>query len=138
MSGIKLSFTEFKKLMQTVAEGWNKGDARKAADCFHEQATYMEPPDKQLYKGREELFRFFGANSQMSMTWHSLSFNEETQVGMGEYTFQITRPNHGVAVVEIAEGKIKFWREYQWSGDLSFEDFISDRNKEFEWTIKNL
>src|SRR4029434_8709595 len=56
----KITAKEFERLMQLVAEGWNKGDARKAADCFTENAIYSEPPDKQLYKGRAELFKFFG------------------------------------------------------------------------------
>ena len=48
----KITAMEFDRLMQLVADGWNKGDARKAADCFTESAIYSEPPDKQLYKGR--------------------------------------------------------------------------------------
>ncbi len=59
----KLSASEFEKLMQTVAEGWTEGDARKAADCFTEQAIYTEPPDKQIYKGRDALFKFFGGGA---------------------------------------------------------------------------
>ncbi len=38
--------------METVAAGWNAGDARKAADGFTEDALYLEPPDKQFYAGR--------------------------------------------------------------------------------------
>ena len=38
----------FERLMQLLADSWNKGDARKAADCFAEDAIYSEPPDKQL------------------------------------------------------------------------------------------
>jgi SnoaL-like domain len=72
----EITAKEFERLMQLVAEGWNKGDARKAADCFTENAIYSEPPDKQLYKGRAELFKFFGGNegrkSAMKMTWHHL------------------------------------------------------------------
>jgi SnoaL-like domain len=69
-----ITAAKFQTLMQAVADGWSEGNARKAADCFTEDAIYTEPPDKQLYKGREALFKFFGGNegdkSQMKMTWH--------------------------------------------------------------------
>ena len=47
--------TEFERMMQTIADGWNEGNARKAADCFSMDAIYSEPPEKQLYHGRDEL-----------------------------------------------------------------------------------
>ncbi len=46
--------------MQTIADGWNEGDARKATDCFSGDAIYVEPPEKQLFHGRTELYEFFG------------------------------------------------------------------------------
>jgi hypothetical protein len=57
---MKISTDEFERLMQTVAEGWNEGNATKATDCFSEDASYVEPPDKQLYHGRAQLYEFFG------------------------------------------------------------------------------
>jgi hypothetical protein len=57
-----ITAAKFQTLMQTVADGWSEGNARKAANCFTADAIYTEPPDKQLYKGREELFKFFGGN----------------------------------------------------------------------------
>ncbi len=77
----------FRRLMQTIADGWNEGDARKAADCFAEDATYTEPPGKQVYHGRAALYQFFGGDSgpqsPMHMTWHHLVFDEETRIGAG-------------------------------------------------------
>jgi hypothetical protein len=73
----------FEKLLYRVAEGWNEGDARKAADCFATDAVYIEPPDRQLYRGREALYEFFGGisgrASPMTMTWHHLLFDETRQ-----------------------------------------------------------
>ena len=57
---MKSTIQQFEQLMQTVADGWTEGNARKAADCFSEAAIYMEPPEKQLYHGRAELYEFFG------------------------------------------------------------------------------
>lgn len=115
--------------MQTVAAGWNEGNARKAADCFSEDAIYIEPPDKQLYHGRAELHEFFGGDAgtdvPMKMTWHHLAFNVEEQVGFGEYTFQMHRRYHGIVVVKIETGRIQRWREYQYRSALDWEQFTS-------------
>ena len=40
---MKFNLEEFRQLMQTVADGWNEGDAHKAADCFSQDAVYVEP-----------------------------------------------------------------------------------------------
>jgi SnoaL-like domain len=124
----KITVIEFERLMQLVADGWNKGDARKAADCFTENAIYSEPPDKQLYKGRTELFKFFGGNegrkSAMKMTWHHLVFNEQEQIGAGEFTFEFGSKVHGVTMIKVAEGKISHWREYWYESALDWEKFI--------------
>jgi ketosteroid isomerase-like protein len=115
--------------MQIVADGWNEGDSRKAADCFSEDAVYVEPPDKQLYHGRAELYEFFGGDSgadlPMKMSWHHLAFNEQEQVGFGEYTFEMHGRYHGIVVVQLATGLIKNWREYQYRTELNWEAFTS-------------
>jgi hypothetical protein len=126
---MRLTFEEFEHLMQTVARGWNEGKARKSADCFSEDAIYVEPPDKQLYHGRAELYEFFGGDQgpemPMKMTWHHLAFDEQDQVGFGEYTFQMHGLYHGIVVVKIESGLIKQWREYQYRTELSWEEFSS-------------
>lgn len=117
----------FAHLMQTVADGWNEGDARKAADCYSQNATYTEPPDKQVYEGRNALYNFFGAdkkpNPPMKMVWHHLAFNEEDQIGFGEYTFEMNHRYHGIVVVKIENGKIANWREYQYPSTLPWDQF---------------
>ena len=127
----EFSTADFEKLLYQVAEGWNEGNARKAADCFTTDAIYIEPPDRQLYKGREALYEFFGGSSgrasPMTMTWHHLLFNEAKQTGVGEYTFAYKgRKAHGLVIVQIAEGKIRRWREYQYRSELTWEEFIGE------------
>ena len=126
---MKLTYKEFERLMHTVSDGWNEGNARKAADCFGEGAVYAEPPDKQLYGGREQLYEFFGGASgtdlPMHMTWHHLAFNEEEQIGFGEYSFKLHSQYHGIVVVRIKSGLIKQWREYQYRSELNWEEFSS-------------
>lgn len=126
----KLSASEFEKLMQTVAEGWTEGDARKAADCFTEQAIYTEPPDKQIYKGRDALFKFFGGDEgrkeQMKMTWHHLVFDEKRQVGAGEFTFEYGGKVHGMVIIKVTNKKISNWREYWYESALDWEQFTGE------------
>ena len=119
---------EFRAVMNTLARAWSEGDARRAADCFTEDAVYIEPPDKQIYRGREALYRFFGGDAgrpgQMTMRWHHLAFDEESQIGFGEFSFTYGSTVHGVAVVRLREGKIANWREYWYESDLSWDEFI--------------
>jgi hypothetical protein len=125
-----LTSDEFATLMQTVAAGWNEGDARKAANCFTEDAIYTEPPDKQKYKGREALFKFFGGDQgrkdQMKMTWHHLIFDETKQTGAGEFTFEYGGKVHGMVIIKITGGKISNWREYWYESPLDWEQFMGE------------
>lgn len=119
----------FKQLLSKVAEGWNTGDAKAAADCFSNDAVYIEPPDQQLYEGRDELYEFFGGDEgradPMQMTWHHLVFDEAKQIGTGEYTFAYKgRLSHGIVIVQISSGKIRRWREYQYRSRTKWIDFI--------------
>jgi uncharacterized protein (TIGR02246 family) len=118
---------EFRTLMNTIAQAWNTGDARKAADCFTEDARYTEPPDKQVHLGRADLFQFFGGGRKveppMRMEWHHIAFDEEQQVGFGEYTFQGNSRYHGIVVVKLRAGQISNWREYQYKSDQAWPEF---------------
>ncbi len=127
--------------MQTIAQGWNTKNAKMATDCFTDNAAYIEPPDKQFFKGKKELYEYFGGDNGFDMTlqWQNLFFDEEKQTGIGEYTFEFNNLiHHGVAIVELENGKIKHWREYDTTGDLSYEDFIKIDGKTFAFTIKEL
>lgn len=122
----------FRALLQTVADAWNRGDPRAAADCFAPDAIYMEPPDAQRYDGREALFAFFRGDGSraraMSMTWHHAAYDPDRGLGFGEYTFSLPGrfTAHGVAVVTIRDGLIATWREYQYRSDLPFEGFAGE------------
>ncbi len=128
---------EFHKLMQTVADGWNTRDPKKSVECFTDDAIYMEPPNKQLIRGKDNLFTYFDSPKPMNLFWHNLMFDEKKQVGSGEFTFTMEgrEDNHGVVVVELRDGKIRFWREYYQISNLSFANFISTENKEFEYML---
>lgn len=117
---------QFESLMNTVAAAWNEGDARKAADCYTEDALYTEPPDRQVYRGREALHEFFRGVKPAPptrMAWHHLAFDAQRQIGFGEYTFHGNSRYHGIVVVRLRDGKISNWREYQYKSDLPWEEF---------------
>ena len=120
----------FTALLEALASAWNEGDAARAADCFTPDAVYLEPPAKQLYRGRQALFEFFGGNEgrpgQMSMRWHHLAFSPETQVGFGEFSFTYGTTAHGVAVVRLRDGKIANWREYWYESELPWAEFVRE------------
>lgn len=127
--GVKITQHEFIQLLNGVSEGWNSNNAEAAAACFTKDAVYIEPPDQQLYRGRDELFEFFGGEegraTPMHMTWHYLVFDEASQVGTGEYTFAYKgRLTHGIVIVQVAGGKIRRWREYQYRSTQAWADFI--------------
>ena len=122
------SAREFQALLRNLAEAWNSGESRRAAECFTEDAIYTEPPDKQVYRGREALFRFFGGAAgrpgQMTMRWHHLAFDPDTQIGFGEFSFRYGTTVHGIAVVRLRQGKIANWREYWGESTLPWDQFI--------------
>ena len=74
------------------------------------------------------LFEFFGGDQPpeppMSMTWHHLAFDEASQVGFGEYTFQLGQRYHGIVIVKLSAGLISNWREYQYKSALSWQEFV--------------
>ena len=129
MGNLTLRAFEFEILMQTIADGWNEGDAQKAANCFSVDAVYVEPPDKQVYRSRTELYEFFGGDQgpdlPMYMTWHHLAFNEAEQVGFGEYSFQMHGKYHGIVIVKLENGLVKSWREYQYKTVLAWDEFAA-------------
>jgi hypothetical protein len=120
--------TEFREILDHVAVGWNGGRPEMAAGCFAETAVYLEPPDRQQYRGRAELLAFFAASVQPAradrMRWHTMAFDSARQTGFGEYTYRGRRNNHGVAVVQLERGLIRSWREYQYGSTLDWEAFV--------------
>lgn len=123
----RLDAHRFAVLMQTVADGWNHGDAMLAASCFAENAVYSSPPSTP-HLGRKDLYQWFGGahgrEMPMHMTWHHLLFDPAQQVGVGEYTFRYRIQGHGLVIVKISNGLIANWREYEVESSLPWDDFI--------------
>jgi ketosteroid isomerase-like protein len=117
---------EFADLMHTVARAWTEGDPHAAAACFAEDVVYVEPPDRQIYRGRAEVLELSTSDTPMSMQWHHLAFDGATGVGFGEYTFRGRRQYHGIVIVRVEDGKIARWREYQYQDDSAWREFVGD------------
>jgi ketosteroid isomerase-like protein len=121
---VSVDHDAFVRLMQTIADGWNTGDTERALACFADDAVYMEPPDEQRYEGRAELYDFFGGHNPppMRMEWHHLVVDGD--IGVGEYTYRGNRQYHGLVIVQLWNGVIARWREYQVESSQSWEAFV--------------
>jgi len=139
-TGNEITEVEFQKLMKNIGEGWSTQNTEKALSSFDEDAIYMEPPNNQYFRGHRQLKPYFDKlTSVHKMEFHNLWFNSKTQSGTGEFTFSYGTDTStvGVVVVELGNGKIKFWREYLQIGPTDFKDFLRIENKEWEWHIGN-
>jgi ketosteroid isomerase-like protein len=126
----RLDEKEFSQILAGIEKSWNAGDARRAAEFFSDDAVYEEPPKKQFYRGKNEIYEFFGGEKgvekPMKMKWHNLSFNEEEQIGFGEYTFAMNNQYHGIVIIKFDNKKISKWREYQYKSELDFQNFTGE------------
>lgn len=124
----KLTSDEFRALMDRLASSWNSNNARRAADCFTDDAVYSAPPSSRIHRGRQELFEFFGGQKgrsrPMSMQWHHVLFDEANQIGAGEYTFTYKIRTHGMVIVRVVNARIANWREYEQESPMEWETFV--------------
>ena len=115
----------FHALMARLAEAWNAGDADTAAALFAEDAVYLDPGGKKFYRSRavlRELFDRTAKRASMKTTWRRVFFDEPTQTGAAEFTFDWGGHAYaGVAIVTLEDGLVSRWREYQVESDSAFE-----------------
>lgn len=117
-----------REVLERIADGWRTGRPEMAAACFTLDARYLEPPDRQHYVGREELAAFFGAGDptvpRMEMRWRGIGYDAGTSTAYGEYTFRARRQYHGVVIATFRDDLIASWREYQYTSELPWEEFV--------------
>lgn len=131
----------FRRLVERVATGWETGDVEGALAAFAPDAVYMEPPDIQLYVGHDQLRPYFAAvPAGTLMRLAHVSFDEATQTGAAEYTFasepEDADADHGVVIIDVRDGRIARWREYQVKGPADWDDFLAVDGKDWTWTIE--
>jgi ketosteroid isomerase-like protein len=131
----------FRQLMQSLADPWESGDIEAGLRCFTADAAYMEPPDIQLFAGQDELGQYFGAVEPGTfMRWHDLWFDKQHQTGAGEFSFGLhgqPTSDHGMCAVELRDGRIALWREYQRTGPADWQLFVSATGKDWQWHAGN-
>lgn len=118
---------EFADMLQAMAEGWTSRDYERVAGFFAEDVRYADPTRYRI-RGRAELLRFFQDDEgyPQHTVWHNVVFDEEQQIGAGEYTYRGTHLYHGAVLVKVQDGEITHWREYQHTSDLEWEGFVED------------
>lgn len=132
---------EYRTLLERLASAWAARDPVAAVECFTENAVYMEPPDRQVFIGRDQLRAYFSPLEPGTyLSLRNVAFDESDGVGMVEFSFGVSdRPtaSHGVAVTVIEDGRIAIWREYWRSGPSAWDEFTSVEGKDWEWHIGN-
>lgn len=140
-AGKKIDGTEFRKLIDTWIAGWAENDAGKASGCFTEDTFTLKPQYDKEGKvtvhygpgGRAAMLKalteFAEAKKKRgfttSMEWHTVAFDKELQIGVGEYTFHFDKePYHGVMVLRINDGLISREHEYEYDSKVEWDDFI--------------
>jgi ketosteroid isomerase-like protein len=136
-----LTNAAFRELLETLAASWESQDTTAAVSLFTDDAVYMQPPDVQLFVGRSQLAAYFGAiRPGTYMRWHNVWFEPGSQAGAGEFTFGATgqdKATHGVAVVQLRNGRISSWHEYLQAGPAERQGFLSTEGKQWTWHIGN-
>jgi ketosteroid isomerase-like protein len=133
---------EFRALLQRLADAWGALDADAATECFTDDAVYMQPPDEQLFAGREQLRAYFGPlDPGTYLRLDNVWFDESAQRGACEFTFGVGGQevaDHGVAIVDVADGRMRAWREYLVKGPADQDRFLATDGKAWSWHIGNL
>jgi uncharacterized protein (TIGR02246 family) len=133
---------EFHALLAQLADAWAALDGDRAAQLFTDDAVYMQPPDEQLFVGRDQLRAYFraldpGTYLRLDNVW----FDEEAQRGACEFTFGVAGDepaDHGVAILGVVGGRIHAWREYLVKGPSDQGRFLATEGKDWRWHIGNL
>ncbi|MGD9561070.1 MAG: nuclear transport factor 2 family protein [Pyrinomonadaceae bacterium] len=115
---------EFDEMLAMLASGWAARDYDKVIACFSENVFYADPMNY-AFSDRESLLDFFTNDDGREQTcaFHHSIFDEARQLGSAEYTYEGTYRYYGTVWVEIADGKISAWREYQHRSDKDREEF---------------
>lgn len=117
---------EFENLLKSLAEAWTRKDYSSAANFFAEDIRYGDPL-RYSFSGRKQLQAFFEADEgyDQKTVWHVIIFDESTQTGAAEYTYEGTYRYHGVVLICLKDNKIFRWREYQHIDHRDWQTFVA-------------
>lgn len=141
MTTDRLDQSEFESLLGRLSAAWEACDAEAAASCFADDAVYMEPPDRQLFRGRAELLAYFSPLQPGTyLDIHSVWFDPGSQTGAAEFSFGLRgqdSADHGVITVGLDNGRVGWWREYHRKGPAGFDRFVATEDKAWDWHAGN-
>lgn len=123
---------EFDAMLNSLARGWTERDYHAVIAFFSDNVFYSDPQNY-TFNDKGSLLDFFlddDGRAQVCV-FHNSSFDEEKQIGVAEYTYEGTNRYHGTAWIEIVNGKIARWREYQHRSDQTWEEFwkVNERDR---------
>ncbi|MCC7306707.1 MAG: nuclear transport factor 2 family protein [Acidobacteria bacterium] len=126
-----MTSAEFVSLLTKLAEGWTKRDYEGIISRFSENVFYADAMNY-AFSGRASLLAFFRDDDGLEQTckFHHVVFDERRQLGSAEYTYDGTYRYHGTVWVEIMDGKIASWREYQHRSDKDWEEFWKNNERD--------
>jgi catechol 2,3-dioxygenase-like lactoylglutathione lyase family enzyme len=109
---------DLRAVLDRAAAGWAGGDAAAVGDCFAAEVEYVDPYLYHFHR-RADLLPFFEPPpGGHHVTWHAILWDDETQTGVVEYTYEGHHRYHGAAIVRLdAAGRIVLWREWQHRDD---------------------
>ena len=121
-----MTVAEFEHMLDALAAAWARRDYPSAAAWFAADVRYADPL-RYAFDSRADLLAFFEADDGLPQrtNWHLRVFDERTQRGAAEYTYEGTHRYHGVALIKVAGGRITHWREYQYVDARSRAEFIA-------------
>ena len=119
-----MNTTEFRAMLALLADGWSQGEYRLVASRFADQIFYCDPKNYTFHT-REALLAFFedDGGKQQYCKFHNSLFDEQRQLGVAEFTYVGTFCYHGTVWIEIRDGQIVSWREYQHISDKNWDEF---------------
>ncbi|MGQ0540970.1 MAG: nuclear transport factor 2 family protein [Blastocatellia bacterium] len=115
---------EFHAMLAQMAEGWTRRDYETVANRFSERIKYVDPLNYS-FDNRESLLEFFRDDDGKPQLCelHNAVFDDITQIGTAEYTYEGTFRYHGTVWIELADDKIVSWREYQHKSEKDWNAF---------------
>lgn len=133
---------EFRRVMSLAETLVSRHNAEIVAEIFTTDAVFIEPPDRQLIVGHEQLRPYFLAvDPHQYLTFHRCWWDGDNQRGACEYSYGIAGmpdAEHGMIVVEFEAGRIAKWWEYNVPGAADFLTFCSTNNKLWNYDIDDV
>lgn len=122
--------TGFIEMLGTMADGWTARRYESVAAYFAARIFYSDSQNYCL-QTNYDLLQFFNDDDNLPQkcVFHQAVFDETTQTGAAEYTYEGHYLYHGTVWVKIEDEKIVEWREYQQTSDKNWREYWQKEEK---------